>query len=371
MPNDITNPISRRKFVQTTAATTAVALAAPAIVTAKKTDGPLIVGTGEHKYEVHHAWPQLPAQFTWQTTHNVAIDSEGLLYVIHEGRADQKDHPSIFVFDSEGKYIRSFGSEFQGGGHGIEVRNEGGQDFLYVAAYQAVRSIAKLDLQGERVWRQGAPMQAGGYAEGEEKISHDKPSWGRDRFMPTNFAFAPDGGFYLADGYGSYRIHRYDKDAKWQSVFGSAGKGDGEFNLPHGVWIDDRQDGEPTVVVSDRANARLQWFTQAGKHLRTQDGFMLPANNDVLGDLMVVPDLVSRVTLLDKNNKVVAQLGDDHRRIQADKEEHNSFHIRADESTWQPGKFIHPHDACFDPNGNIFVAEWVQNGRVTKLQKLS
>jgi hypothetical protein len=30
-----------------------------------------------------------------------------------------------------------------------------------------------------------------------------------------------------------------------------------------------------------------------------------------------------------------------------------------------------PHDACFDPAGNIFVAEWVHTGRITKLRKVS
>ena len=38
---------------------------------------------------------------------------------------------------------------------------------------------------------------------------------------------------------------------------------------------------------------------------------------------------------------------------------------------WEAGKFVHPHDACFDAQGNIFVAEWVATGRVTKLKKLS
>ena len=37
---------------------------------------------------------------------------------------------------------------------------------------------------------------------------------------------------------------------------------------------------------------------------------------------------------------------------------------------WQDGVFVHPHDACFDPEGNVFVAEWVQTGRVTKLTRL-
>ena len=44
---------------------------------------------------------------------------------------------------------------------------------------------------------------------------------------------------------------------------------------------------------------------------------------------------------------------------------------RDQEATWADGEFIHPHDACFDAAGNIFVAEWVQRGRVTKLRKLS
>ena len=35
------------------------------------------------------------------------------------------------------------------------------------------------------------------------------------------------------------------------------------------------------------------------------------------------------------------------------------------------GKFLHPHDACFDAHGNIFIAEWVATGRITKLRKVS
>ncbi|MBC7820938.1 MAG: twin-arginine translocation signal domain-containing protein, partial [Planctomycetaceae bacterium] len=125
-------PLSRRQFLTTAAAGTAAIVAAPAVITASKADKPLIVGEGEHRFEVQHEWPQLPDKYTWQTTHNVAVDKSGNLYVIHEGRADLKDHPSIFVFDSEGKFIRAFGAQFQGGGHGIEIRQEGSDEFLYV-----------------------------------------------------------------------------------------------------------------------------------------------------------------------------------------------------------------------------------------------
>ena len=359
--------------MKTAVAGSAAVLAAPAIVTAKKTNAPLILGTGAYQYEVIDLWPQLPDKYSWQSTHNVAVDSEGLVYIIHEGELDLKDHPSIFVFDADGKYVRSFGQQFQGGGHGLEIRNENGQDFLYVCCYQQQRSFAKLDTKGEQLWRKGAPMETFFYAKGENvypRRKDDNP-WGRERFMPTNVAFLPEGDFLLADGYGAYCIHRYDTNANWVSSFGEASKDDtdragGKFKLPHGIWIDDRGE-EPLVVVADREFDRLQWFTLNGEHRRTQEGFLWPANMDTYQDLMVVPELFARVSLLDRDNNVVATLGTDTERIVAD----TSYGIREDESQWQPGKFIHPHDACFDRDGNIFIAEWVATGRVTKLRRLS
>ena len=356
---------SRRRFI----ANTTAALLAPRVLTAQKTEKQLVIGEGEHRYEVRHNWPQLPDKYSWQTTHNVAVDAAGLLYVIHEGRENLKDHPSIFVFDDAGKFVRAFGNQFQGGGHGLEVRTEGTEQFLYVTGYQQLKNFAKLTLTGEMVWEKRAPMESGVYPPDEDT----KPAkrWGRDAFMPTNYAFLPDGGFFLADGYGSYRIHRYDKDGKWLSMFGTPGKDDGQFNTPHGLWIDNRPGRESSLVVADRANKRLQWFTLEGRHLKTLDGFILPANVDIRGDIMLVPDLSARITLLDKDDKVITQLGEDPEwRAQVLKD---GMKLRKDEKGegWVSGRFLHPHDACFDPAGNIFVAEWVQTGRITKLRKVS
>jgi hypothetical protein len=367
---------SRRRFIKTTLATTAATFSAPAIVTAAKTDTNPIVGSGDYQYEVHHHFPQLPDKYKWMTTHNVAFDSEGLLYVIHEGKYDLKDHPTIFVFDSTGKFVRAFGEQFNGGGHGLEIRKENGQDFLYVCAYQQQRSFAKLTTDGKQIWRKGAPMESGIYAAGEDKFprAKDDNPWDRNRFIPTNIAFLPDGGFYVIDGYGGYCVHRYDADANWLSTFGSVGevaeRKDGTFKLPHGIWIDSR--GEETqIVVADREFDRLQWFSLDGQHRQTLDGFRWPANIDIHGDVMVVPELVARTTLLDKNNIVIAHLGTDSERIQKDKADTGGFNIRTDEAQWENGKFVHPHDACFDADGNIYVAEWVATGRVTKLLRLT
>jgi len=356
--------LNRRRFLTTTAAATVASVAAPAIMVASKTGSDTIIGSGDYRYRVVHGWPQLPDKFQWQTTHNVAVDKEGFLYVIHQGSIEGPDHPTIFVFDEDGKYVRSFGDQFRGGGHGIEVHEEDGQEFLYVCAYKEIKTFAKLDLKGEPVWVRRAPMEAGVYAEGED--TKPENTWGRDRFLPTNVAFLPDGDLLLADGYGSYFIHLYDTDGNWKSCFGGPGDGAGTFNTPHGMWIDQRGD-EPQLVVMDRAHHTLQYLTLKGKHKRTQEGFGLPANADIYGDLMVIPELLARLTLLGRDGQVVAQLGDDTERIGADEK----FDIRKDASRWQNGRFVHPHDACFDRDGNIFVAEWVGTGRVSKLIRLA
>lgn len=355
--------LHRRHFLASAAATAAV-LAVPNIVTARKSDSAVILGEGDHQFQIKHDWPALPADYRWQTTHNVAVDEANNLYVIHEGDPNLKDHPSIFVFDKDGKFIRAFGSEFQGGGHGIEVRKEGSEEFLYVCAYQQVKSFAKLTLKGETIWRKFAPMESKVYAEGEA----EKPMkvWGRDRFMPTNFAFLDDGGFFLADGYGSFMLHRYDKDGKWLSAFGGAGEGKGKFNTPHGICLDKREGRKPMIAVCDRAHNTLQYFTLEGEYVETIEGFGLPANLDTWHDLLLVPELVARISLLDSNNKVVAQLGNDVERLKAD----SGFAIRGNREKWLDGKFVHPHDACFDAAGNIFVAEWVSTGRISKLTRL-
>jgi hypothetical protein len=208
-------------------------------------------------------------------------------------------------------------------------------------------------------------MDSGVYA--AEENTKPTGQWGRDRFMPTNFAFLDDGGFLLADGYGSFTIHRYDRTGNWQSHFGGPGGGQGTFNTPHGVWVDKRTGRQPSIVVCDRANHTLQYFTMDGKYIETLKGYGLPANAETWKNLLVVPELHARVTILNEKNEVVARLGDDAARVTAK----DGGQIRGDRAKWLDGKFVHPHDACFGHDGSIYVAEWVGTGRVSKLRRVS
>ncbi|MEZ6096213.1 MAG: twin-arginine translocation signal domain-containing protein [Pirellulaceae bacterium] len=356
---------NRRTFMKASAAG-ATMLALPSLVTAKRAASrpdEVIVGQGDYQYTVNHAWCQLPDKYQWQTTHNVAVDSENNLYVIHEGNRQLKDHPAIFVFDGEGKFVRAFGCQFQGGGHGIEIRKEGDGEYLYVAAYQQVKAFAKMTLQGDTVWFKKAPMESGIYADGEDVST--EPTWSRSGFLPTNFAFLDDGGFLLADGYGTFHIHRFDSHGNWVNSFGGAGDGKGTFNTAHGLWVDKRDGVEARIVVTDRAHDTLQVFDMEGNYQKTLDGFGLPANIDTQGALMLVPELKARISLLDTNDQVVATLGAAVERLD------EVQNLRGQPDKWLDGQFVHPHDACFDRDGNIFVAEWVSTGRITKLTKKS
>ena len=131
------------------------------------------------------------------------------------------------------------------------------------------------------------------------------------KYSPTNVAFGPDGGFYIGDGYGSSYIHQYDKHANWVRTWGGFGDAPGKMKTPHGLWLDNRPGREPSLVVADRANARLQYFTLDGKHLGYVHEVSFPAHFDLRGEVMMVPDLHARVSLFDPANKVIAHLGYD------------------------------------------------------------
>jgi DNA-binding beta-propeller fold protein YncE len=351
--------MNRRKFLTSAA----VASASPILLgmTRKSEDNAPVIGSGEHKYQCIHNWGELPNDYFWQTTHNVTIDSEGLVYITHQGIGRKMD--TVLVFDPKGKFVRSFGSDWHGGGHGIEVRKEGKEEFLYLSnTWTPNLKLVKTTLKGEMIWKQGRPE----CKEYEAKDSPKEPA-----YNPTNICFTSDGGFIVGDGYGSNYMLIFDKDAKLVKVFGGSGNGKGQLSTPHGQWVDHRNKEKPVLVVCDRANARLSRFDLDGAPIdATESGkvVLFPAHAKTRGDVLLVPDLHARVSLFDKDNKPIVHLGDDEawrKRVL------DGFKIRKQPNEWVAGKFVHPHDACFDKDGNIFVVEWVEPGRVTLLKKVA
>jgi len=332
-------------------------------MTRKADDPNPVIGDGEHKYQCFHNWGELPADYAWQTSHNVALDSAGLVYITHQGnKATKSNRDTVMVFDPKGKFVRSFGKEWINGGHGIEIRKEGSDEFIYLSNTWENPKLVKTNLKGEEVWRKGRP----------ECKEYDNP---KTPYNPTNICWLPDGGFNVGDGYGSNFMFNYDKDGKLVKVFGGPGDKLGQLRTPHGQWVDARNTDKPVLVVCDRANARLQWFDLDGKVLeasKPRELVLFPAHAKTRGDVLLLPDLHARVSLLDKNNKPIVHLGEDKAwREKVVASLNKGPAIRNQPKEWPAGKFIHPHDAAFDKDGNIFVVEWVATGRVTFLKKVA
>ena len=141
---------SRRTFLKTAGSAVVAAAAGPLILHASDKSGSRtpVVGTGEFKYEVHHNWGELPSNVEWGDTHGVTVDAAGLVYLKHR-RNFGKRMDSIVVFDAKGKCVRSFGKVYHGAGHGIDLRREGNEDFLYLCCIQ-MGIVVKTNLKGEK-----------------------------------------------------------------------------------------------------------------------------------------------------------------------------------------------------------------------------
>jgi hypothetical protein len=302
-----------------------------------------VVGAGDHTYEVIHDWGELPSGIRYGNTHGVAEDAQGNIYVHHTVHAESESSDSMVVFDRAGRFVKSWGREFKGGAHGLHL--EGG--FVYLCDTKRA-IVVKATLDGEEVFTLGYPES---YPQGA-------------KYSPTNLAVAPNGDLYVADGYGSSYIIQYDRTGRHLRTFGGKGKEPGRLDCPHGIAIDARA-AQPVLTVADRGNHRIQNFTLDGTHIGFVEGTNLPCHFSFFrnGDA-VVPDLGARVTLLDRDNRVIAHLGDDSSSSwqETRKQPRDGF---------TPGKFVCPHGACFDRDGNIFIVEWVEVGRVTKLRKVA
>ena len=190
-------------------------------------------------------WPKpLPEGIEWGQVPNVTIDAEGFIYAFH--RSD----PPVLKFDPEGNLVDSFGSEvWVTTPHGFRITPEGSTIWATDFNAQRGHTITKIDTNGRVLQRFGARGFSG---------------VGPHTFNgPADVAQAEDGRYLM----------------EW----GKKGTGPGEFNLPHTIVIDRRG----RVLVGDRANLRIQIFTQEGEYITEWDQFGRPSGmfidqNDIL-----------------------------------------------------------------------------------------
>ena len=184
----------------------------------------------------------MPEGWKFGRVSSVAVDASGNVYAFHRGpKADP-----IVVFAPDGKYLRSWGMGLFGSPHGIRIDKQGHVWTTDTVTHQ----LMEFTNEGQLLRSWGKKGVAGTT---------------QDTFnRPTDVAFLPNGDFFVTDGYGNSRVVKFSKEGKYLMEWGKRGTGPGEFDLPHVIVIDSRQN----LYVSDRENNRIQIFDAQGKFLR-------------------------------------------------------------------------------------------------------
>lgn len=360
--NKQTNPstqpsVSRRSFSKAVAGTMA-AFAVPTILRTDDKAGAKapVLGTGEHTYEWVEGWGALPEGKRYGNTHAVIETEDGRIFIHNASPTGD----ATCIFDPDGKFIKSWGKQFAGGAHGMDIRKEGNEEFLYLAP-TGMHKVFKTTLDGEVLMELDYPKLARDVKDGKVVPDYNGPA----HYVPTFIALPPNGDFYVTDGYGSNYVHRYNLKGEYIQSWGGKGTEPGKMNCPHGIWCDTREPENPMIVVADRANVRLQWFTLDGKLIKIMDKDLRhPCHFSQRGTDLLIPDLKGRVTIIDKDDNLITQLGDNPNPKQWGNNGVKQRDLVA-------GDFCTPHGATWDHLGNAYIVEWLPYGRVTKLRRVT
>ena len=290
------------------------------------------VGSASYTYQVAEGWGKLPHGWSFIEATAVAADSKDNVYVFNRG-----EHPMI-VFDREGNFLRSWGEDIFSRAHGIFIA----PDDTIFCADEGDHTVKKCTLDGKVLLTVGKP----------------EPYMSGDPFNRcTHVAMDPaNGDFYVCDGYGNARVHKYSPDGKLLFSWGESGTGPGQFNIPHNIATD--KDG--WVYLADRENHRIQVFDKNGKFETQLVDMARPCGLyiDQSAELVYVGELGAdilpskaafglgpRVSIMDLKGNVLARLGD------------------GPESE-ELGRFVAPHGICIDSRGDIYVSEvsWTHAG---------
>ena len=336
--------VTRRDFLKLGAIATA-ALSAPGVSGALDAKPAVRIGTGRHTYELVENWGELPGGEKYGYGCGIAVDSKDRIYVL------TRTKPGLAIFDRKGKLIEIWEEDsalaqgisqetFTKSAHGLYWSKEHGKEFLYFTENKPGCRVTKTDLKGNVLLRIG-------------NVADESPTSVKFTFdNPTDVAISANGDIYVVDGYGSQLVHRFSKGGKLIRTIGGKGKENGKFNVCHGIWISILRK-TPEVYIADRGNGRLEVYSLDLDYKRTLGEVRNPCCFYQHKKLLFIPDLASRVTILDADDKLAAHLGDGKGLPDRDQ---------------NPAVFIAPHALTVDSRGDLYVMEWVPYGRVRKFK---
>ena len=174
----------------------------------------------------------------------------------------------------------------------------------------------------------------------------------------TSADAAPNGDIYVVDGYGTSWIFVFDAKGNFKKQFGGPGEPFALANC-HKVHIDTRF--QPArVFLCDRAHKRIMHATLEGELIGViATGLRNPSSASFNGDYVCIAEIAGRVSVWDKEGKMVAALGTNDTPGQT-----NTPGVAP--ADWRDNVVTSPHGITFDAKGNILETEWNNFGRVLR-----
>jgi hypothetical protein len=306
---------------------------------------PVRMGTGIMTFDTVPGWGlgEDGKSVIGPTHGGVVVDKAGNIYT--------SAHIGVFVFTPEGKVLRKFLGDDYTHIHDIEIRDEGGTEYIYGARNNSAEGIKFSAETGDIVLRLPFPKESG---------------LDLKKFSPTAITVAPNGDIFLSDGYASNHIFKFDSTGKYLKHFGTKGNDLKQFNTAHGMTLDTRYD-PPRLLICDRNHepkGRLLHYDLDGNFIEEViTGLGMPTSAAVQGNYVSVPDLHGRLVILDKSNTIMAVLGHNH-----NPETRVNFNVPQEK--WIEGIFSGTHGSYWDKDGNLYVQDWNVSGRIMKLVRV-
>jgi len=290
---------------------------------------PVILGSGEHRYEVMADWARLPPGWAFDAdVAAVGVDRQDRVYAFNRGA-----HPMI-VLDRDGHFLTSWGEGVFRRPHGLLMAPD---DTLWLTD-DGDHTVRHCTLDGKILLTIGIPGAPKPYMSGEPF------------HRCTHTALSPRGELYVSDGYGNSRVHKFSPNGTLLRSWGEPGTDPGQFNIPHNICCD----ADGWVYVADRENHRVQVFDGDGRYETQWTNMHRPSGlylhrgpeprfyvGEIGGGVAVnydVPNIGPRISLYTPKGELLARLGQRPAGLEA-------------------GQFMSPHGLAVDSRGDIYVGE--------------
>ncbi len=303
-----------------------------------------VLGQNGKKYKLEKNWSKADvSKFPVNDCHEMVQDSKKRIILL-----TNETRNNVLIYDKSGKLLSSWGQEYPGA-HGLTLFNEGGKDVLFICDNNR-HQVIKTTVDGKVLMVIDYPKETGQYTKADE-------------FVPTETAIASNGDIYVVDGYGKDFVIQYDHKGRYIRHFGGRGNEEKHLLNAHGICVDYRGH-HPTLIVTSRQQNAFKRYSMQGEFIETialpgawvcrpviKDEFLYAA---VLQTDNMQGQNSGFITILDKNNKVVSNLGGNAPEYKEGKLQGLHQEEKA---------FSYPHDVCIDDEGSLYVAQW-NSGKV-------